>query len=63
MLQRTIAVDWAVPKKEYEEQSGAKEVKKEEIKEEEEEELQDEEVWTYLTSLILKELRFYIDYT
>lgn len=60
MLQRPIAVDWAVPKKEYEEQSGAKEVKKEEIEDqdqaeldEEEEDVQDEEVGNLWLVLIL----------
>jgi hypothetical protein len=43
MLQRPIAVDWAVPKKEYEEQSGAKEVKKEETEDQDQVELDEEE--------------------
>ena len=44
MLQRPIAVDWAIPKKEYEEKSGlAKEVKHPEVKDEEEQDMEEEE--------------------
>lgn len=41
MLQRPVAVDWAVPKKEFEEKSGLTE--KREVKEEEEEDGSEEE--------------------
>ncbi len=48
MLQRPIAVDWAIPKKEYEEKSGlTKDIKHPEIKEEQEDvEEEEEEVST-----------------